>query len=258
MALIRNSAVRSLLWSFVMRVFMFALAVLGLTLPVRAQDVKEIDLFGRGMEAFKGPKHSEWFATDEVVLDPHNPRRLFAKEAKGNIWVNGLKGRTNDLYTSRKFGDVDVHLEFVMAKGSNSGIKLHGHYEIQICDSYGKADDKMEGEDCGGVYPRAELRPSYHHIDKGIAPKLNACKAPGEWQTLDLSFVAPRFDKDGKKVANARLTKVTLNGKTIHEDVELKTPTGDRWQNAEMAEGPIMLQGDHGPVAFRRAIVRAK
>ena len=226
--------------------------------PARSQDAQTIDLFANGLEAFRGPKFGDWFTTTEVNLDPTNPRKLVAKEAKGNIWINGPKGRTNDLYTKQKFGDVDVHLEFMMSKGSNSGIKFHGHYEVQICDSFGKADAKMEGSDCGGVYPRAVLKPAYTHIDKGIAPKVNACKAPGEWQTLDISFLAPRFDKDGKKIANARLPKVVLNGKTIHEDVELQTPTGDRWKNNEMAEGPIMLQGDHGPVALRNVTVRTK
>lgn len=236
------------------------LALVGICIPfasVSAQDAQEINLFADGLSAFRGPKFGEWFTTDAVTLDPANPRKLTAKETKGPIWVNGLKGRTNDLFTKQKFGDIDVHLEFVMAKGSNSGIKFHGHYEVQICDSFGKADDKIDGSDCGGVYPRAESKMGYRHIDKGIAPAVNACKAPGEWQTLDISFVAPRFDKDGKKTANARL-KATLNGKLIHDNVELKTPTGDRWPNPEMAEGPIMLQGDHGPVAFRNVIVRTK
>jgi hypothetical protein len=242
-----------------MRFVIFVFSALALSLlPARGQDVKEIDLFANGLEAFKGPKFGDWFATDSVGLDPQNPRRLFAKEAKGPIWVNGVKGRANDLYTKQKFGDVTVRLDFVMSKGSNSGIKFHGHYEIQICDSFGKADDKMEGDDCGGVYPRANNKNGYKHIDTGIGPKTNACKAPGEWQTLEASFLAPRFDKDGKKIANARLPRVTLNGKVIHDNVELKTPTGDRWPNPETAEGPIMLQGDHGPVAFRNVVVRSK
>src|SRR5262245_22878175 len=133
---------------FTLPAFVLVLSIL----PAGAQDAKEIDLFANAPAGFKGAKFGEWFATDVVGLDPQNPRRLFAKEAKGNVWVNGAKGRTIDLYTTQKFGDVDVHLEFVMSKGSNSGIKLHGHYEIQICDSFGKADDKLEGEDCGGVY----------------------------------------------------------------------------------------------------------
>ena len=222
-----------------------------------AQDSAWTDLFANGLEAFKGPKLGDWHITTEVGLDPANPKKLVAKQGKGegDIWINGAKGRTNDLYTKGKFGDVEVTLEFMMSKNSNSGIKFHGHYEIQICDSFGK--QKIDGSDCGGVYPRAESKGGYRHIDHGIAPLVNACKAPGEWQKLDIVFLAPRFDKDGKKTASARLPKVHLNGKLIHDDVEVKTPTGDRWQNKEMAEGPIMLQGDHGPVAFRNVKVRA-
>lgn len=216
-----------------------------------------IDLFARPLEkTFRGPKYGEWHRAAEVTLDPANPKRLLAKGDQGDVWVNGPKGRTNDLYTRELFGDVEVHLEFVMAKSSNSGIKFHGHYEVQITDSYGKPADKIDGSDCGGVYPRSETKGGYHHIDHGIAPRTNACKPPGEWQTLDIVFLAPRFDQAKKKIENARLPRVLLNGTLIHDNVELKTPTGDRWKNPEMAEGPIMLQGDHGPVAFRHVKVR--
>jgi hypothetical protein len=206
-----------------------------------------IDLFAEGLTIFKTPT-GDWQEVGGVALDPKNPRKLIAQPGKG-VWYNGPKGRTNDLFTKQKFGDVQVHLEFNVPKGSNSGIKFHGHYEIQIDDSYGRKE--VSGENCGGIYPRAELKPRYHHIDKGIAPRVNACKAPGEWQTLDITFVAPRFDAAGKKVQNARIARALLNGQVIHEDQELLTPTGDRYKNAEMAEGLLMLQGDHGPVAFR-------
>ena len=215
-----------------------------------------VDLFADSLTAFRGPKFGDWYQATEVGLDPKNPRLLVGKEGTGGIWVNGAKGRAPDLFTKAKYGDIDVHLEFLVGKGSNSGIKFHGHYEIQIFDSFGKAADKLDGSDCGGVYPRAENKNGYRHIDHGVPPKVNACKAPGEWQTLDMTFVAPRFDKDGKKTTNARLPKAVLNGQVVQDDTELKTPTGDRWKNPEMAEGPLMLQGDHGPVAFRNVRVR--
>ena len=103
---------------------------------------------------------------------------------------------------------------------------------------------------------RATLTPVYKHLDKGIAPKKNACKAPGEWQKLTAIFLSPRFDNEGKKTANAKLVKVTLNGEVIHENVELKTPTGHNHTKPEVAKGPLLLQGDHGPVAFRNVRVR--
>jgi hypothetical protein len=69
-------------------------------------------------------------------------------------------------------------------------------------------------------------------------------------------FLAPRFNAQGKKTANARFVKVILNGQVIHENVDLKTPTGHAWRNKEVAQGPLLLQADHGPVAFRNVRVR--
>jgi len=84
------------------------------------------------------------------------------------ILVNGRKGRTVDLITKQKFRDVEVHLEFLIPKSSNSGVKFEGLYEIQILDSFGVK--KPKGSDCGGIYPRAEEEPQYHHIEEGVRP----------------------------------------------------------------------------------------
>jgi hypothetical protein len=194
-----------------------------------------------------------WRLAESAGVDADKPKLLTFKDGKG-ILVNGKKGRANDLLSKRAFGDVEVHVEFLIPKGSNSGVKMQGLYEIQICDSWGIKEPK--GSDCGGIYPRAELRPKYHYLDKGVPPRVNACKKPGEWQTLDIVFQAPRFDADGKKTANARFVKVVLNDKVIHDNVEAATPTGHAWHDKESATGPLLLQGDHGPVAFRN--VRAR
>src|SRR5690606_10606209 len=107
-----------------------------------------------------------------------------------------------------------------------------------------------------GIYPRSELFPRYHHIDEGFAPLVNACNPPGTWQTLEIHFQAPRFDEDGTKVANARIVKAVLNGQVVQDDVEMAAPTGSNWTRPERAEGQILLQADHGPVAFRNVRVR--
>jgi hypothetical protein len=218
-----------------------------------AEEKPWIELFkGDKLELFTG-KQDDWTFAKSVALDEKNPKKLTFEPGSG-VLVNSPKGRAADLYTKDKFGDVEVHLEFCIPKGSNAGIKFHGHYEIQILDSFGKKE--LTGDDCGGIYPRAELKPKYHHIDKGIAPKVNASLAPGEWQTFDLVFRAPRFDKDGKKTMNAKIVKALLNGKVIHENQEMETPTGNNYTRKEMEKGPLMLQGDHGPVAFRHFKVR--
>ena len=203
------------------------------------------------LESWRKPV-GDWLPAEGVGVDPQNPRRLSATPGKG-ILVNGRKGREPDLLSKQTFGDVEVHVEFLVPKGSNSGVKLQGLYEIQICDSWGVKEPKAA--DCGGIYPRAELKPVYHYLDKGFPPRTNACKRPGEWQTLDIRFQAPRFDADGKKTANAHFVRVVLNGTVIHENVETPTPTGHAWHNKETAAGPLLLQGDHGPVAFRNVRV---
>jgi hypothetical protein len=147
-----------------------------------------------------------------------------------------------------------VSLEFMIPRGSNSGVKLHGVYEIQILDSWKAAHPT--GGDCGGIYPRAELKPQFHHIDDGTPPLVNAAKQPGQWQMLEIRFRAPRFDQKGNKVANAQFERVVLNGKLIHDHADAAHPTGAIWRDKEHATGPLLLQADHGPVAFRNVRVR--
>jgi len=195
----------------------------------------------------------QWIIAGDAKLDEKNPKRLVAVPGKG-VLVNG-PGRVRDLVTKETFTDVEVHVEFMVPKGSNSGVKLNGLYEIQILDSYGKK--KLTGDDCGGIYPRAEEKPRYRIIDEGVPPRVNACKKPGEWQALDIVFRSPRFDKDGKKTEHARFVKVVLNGQVIHENVEVKYPTGAAWVKKEVERGPLLLQSDHGPVAFRNVRVRS-
>ena len=82
-------------------------------------------------------------------------------------------------------------------------------------------------------------------------PSKNAAKAPGEWQTFDIVFQAPRFDAGGKKTQNAKFVSVKLNGQEIQKDVEVPKPTGSELSREEKPTGPLMLQGDHGIVAYR-------
>jgi hypothetical protein len=227
-----------------------ALLLLALAAPAPAAEAEWTHL--TNLDVWEG-KSDGWVLAGGAKTDPKNESRLVPEAGKG-VLVNDLKKRPRDLVTKQSFGDAEVRLEFMIPKRSNSGVKLEGLYEIQIYDSYGKKE--LTGDDCGGVYPRAAMKPLYHHIDKGVAPKTNAARRPGEWQSLDLIFLAPRFDKEGKKTANARFVKVVLNGTVIHEDVELKWPTGHAWTKKEVATGPLLLQGDHGPVAFRNVRVR--
>jgi Domain of Unknown Function (DUF1080) len=195
----------------------------------------------------------DWIAGGDAHPDSGKPNRLVAEPGHGAL-VNGTAGKTRNLLTKEDFKDLEAHFEFTIPKGANSGVKFEGLYEIQIYDSFRVA--KPTASHCGGIYPRAEMLPKYHYLDQGTPPRVNAARPPGEWQTLDVIFRAPRFDATGKKVKNARFDKVVLNGQVIHENVELETPTGHAWRQKERPSGPILLQGDHGPVAFRKIRVR--
>jgi len=142
--------------------------------------------------------------------------------------------------TRQEFGDALWHVDFRLpyqpfdrgqARG-NSGIYLHGCYEVQVLDSFGAAT----GIDrCGAIYGVA-------------APKMNMCRAPLTWQSYEIDFTAPRFEA-GKKVKNARVT-VRHAGRVIHEDVEIPSPTRASPRKEEAPTGPLHLQ-DHGnPVRY--------
>jgi hypothetical protein len=237
------------------RCLSLALACLLSAAVARAAERDWIDLSSgpKALDAWQSPEKG-WQLAGTVEMDPHKQRYLRFQRGEG-ILVNGTKGRAPDLLSKEKFTDVEVHVEFLIPKHSNSGVKLMGLYEIQIEDSHDVK--KPRGSDCGGIYPRAEEEPVYHHIDGGVPPRVNACRRAGEWQTLDIIFRAPRFDQRGKKTAHARFVKVVLNGELIHEDVEVRTPTGSAWRlKKEVPRGPLLLQGDHGPVAFRHVRVR--
>ncbi len=155
-----------------------------------------------------------------------------------------------DLFTNAEYGDIDLELAYMMAKGSNSGIYLQGRYEVQLLDSWGTKNPTAG--DNGAIYHRwDESRPAGQFGYEGYAPRQNVSKAPGLWQQLRISFQAPRFDAAGKKIENAKFLRVELNGVTVHEDVELSGPTRGAMSNDERATGPLRFQGDHGPVAFK-------
>jgi hypothetical protein len=157
------------------------------------------------------------------------------------------KVASHHLLTNWEHGDIALELEVMLPKGSNSGIYLQGRYEVQLFDSWGVKNPAFS--DMGGIYRNWENTPG--KIYMGKAPLSNAAKAPGLWQQLKINFQAPRFDESGKKIANARFISVELNGIKIHDNVEVPLLTGGPIEDNEKAMGPLMIQGDHGAVAFR-------
>ena len=187
---------------------------------------------------------NQWYIAGDAALALDNQKMLMAKRGKG-VMINGPTGRTSNILTKAEFGDVKIHIEFMVPKGSNSGVYLQGRYEIQVFDSW--QVEKPQHSDCGGIYQRWKNNRGY----EGRPPKVNASKAPGQWQSFDAIFLAPRFGIKGNKISNARFVNVKHNNVLVHEGVEVTGPTRAPTYNDEKPVGPIMLQGDHGPVAYR-------
>jgi len=209
-------------------------------------------LTGSDLSAWRSST-GQWQVVGEVFTDPANEKMLSGKPGTGAI-LNGTKGRTSNLLSKAEFGDIKAHIEFMVSKDSNSGVYFMGRYEIQVFDSWQKQSE-YAGIECGGIYQRWDESRNPKGFE-GHSPRVNASKQPGQWQTFDVIFRAPRFDKAGRKVSNARFEKVVHNGIIVHEDVELTGPTRAGTYNDEKPAGPLMLQGDHGPVAYRNIRIR--
>ena len=222
--------------------------------PYLLEDGWEPLLNGRdlgGWKACDAAAKNEWFTTRFVRFEPFlSPTQLNGRSAPSGVILNGA-GRTANICTERTFGDVELYLEFMLAKGSNSGIYLQALYEIQIFDSWGSLDAPTTS-DGGAIY--------HQWIDErgvgGSAPLVLASRRPGEWQSYQAWFRAPRFDPSGKKGAPARFHRVLFNGQLVQKEVDVAGPTRAHLAIPEAAQNPLMIQGDHGPVAFRNIYVR--
>lgn len=184
------------------------------------------------------------------MADPASLGRLNTAPGFGVI-VNVAPAGTGQHLVSRwEHGDLELELDFMMLKGSNSGVYLQGRYEVQLLDSWGVKTPSFA--DAGGIYQRWDPRRGRGREGyEGVPPRINASRAPGLWQHLRILFQAPRFDARGNKITNARFVRVEYNGVVIHENVEVTGPTRGAVLENERPTGPLLIQGDHGPVALR-------
>jgi len=222
-------------------------AIFLLLLLVLYSSVEGVTLTGADFSMWRSDT-GQWQIVGDVFTTPDNDKALSSRPGAGVI-LNGPTGRTSHLFSKDQFGDVKAHIEFMVPKGSNSGVYFMGRYEIQVYDSW-ETESEYPGIECGGIYQRWDENRQPKGYE-GHSPRTNASKPPGQWQTFDIVFRAPRFDDGGRKLSNARFEKVVHNGVVIHSDVELTGPTRAGAYNDEKPKGPLMLQGDHGPVAYR-------
>ncbi|MBN1360149.1 MAG: DUF1080 domain-containing protein [Sedimentisphaerales bacterium] len=167
--------------------------------------------------------------------------------------------KAGDIRTREVFGSCQLHVEWRTPEGvparvtnqdrSNSGVFLMGRYEVQVLDSY--TDDNYQ---TNRTYADGQAASIYGQFP----PTVNACRAPGQWQTYDIAFMRPLFDEQGNCVRKARIT-LFHNGVCVHNNLDIEGATAHKVKAKYSAhsEGPIVLQ-DHGnPVAYRNIWIRA-
>ncbi len=189
---------------------------------------------GSAVVLFDGASWDGWIGRDGSPI-------AWTVEEDGSVTAVG-----GDAYTRRQFGDFQLHLEFLCpvmaAKGqgrANSGVYLHGRYEVQVLDSYG---DKPAPNGCGAIYSL-------------VAPLASASKPPGQWQSYDIVFRAPRYGPADQLVERPRVT-ILHNGIVIHNNLEIPGVTPGGLDRGNGASGPLMLQYHGDPVRYRNIWIR--
>jgi hypothetical protein len=198
---------------------------------------------GRNLDGwkFQGDAQKSKWVVGKAKVSPDNPKQLVAEEGRGEmINLPAAHGDSVDIYSDAKFGDCRIEVQLMVPQESNSGVYVMGEYEVQVLDSWGH--ETMGPGDMGAIYGASP-------------PAVNACLRPGQWQKYIIEWQAPRFDASGRKTANAEFLKVELNGKVLHKDLEMPKQTPGGVAGREAPTGPLMFQGNHGPVAYRNIIV---
>jgi hypothetical protein len=175
--------------------------------------------------------------------------------AKWTVADNALtvKPGTGDIVTKQKFGDCQLHIEWRIDKDvkgenqdrGNSGVFLMGRYEVQVLDNFNNQNKTYVNGQAGSLY-------------KQTPPLVNVCKAPGEWQTYDIIFTAPRFNDNGSVVIPARIT-VMQNGVLVQNNTTLWGTTfyiGSPFYEKHAAKEPITLQDHSHVTSFRNIWIR--
>ncbi|MBC7926221.1 MAG: DUF1080 domain-containing protein [Bryobacteraceae bacterium] len=171
---------------------------------------------GKPIDLFNGRDLFGWHA-----LRMNTP---FLWKVEGSVMKNGPG--TTDIVTDAKFMDFSLHVEYKVGARSNSGVGLRGRYEVQILEDYGQPPNTHGN---GALYSR-------------ILPTSNASKQVNEWQTFDITLVS-------------NIVTVVLNGVKVIDNREVDGLTAMAMDPNEGEPGPIVLQGDHGPVEFRKIVL---
>jgi hypothetical protein len=193
---------------------------------------------------FREPGKDKFRVAGNVFMDRNVDRHSAAQDGKGALIVPDLKGQEAQLSTALEHDDLDLKVDFMLAKGSTVRLLFQGRYGIVLTDSW--RGEEGSAKVCG-VVERSSAEGGNN------LPLLNTCKAPGLWQHLYVRFKAAQYNASGEKISSARFEEVRLNGKIIQKDVEVDEPA----EEAAKGAGALVIAGGDGPAAFRNIQYKA-
>lgn len=180
----------------------------------------------------------------DVYMDREVEGHIRISEGKGILYNQPGSDTNTYARTKNEHGDLNMHMEFMVSKGSSAALYLQGRYGIQLSDSRNKGSLLLQ---CGAIFQHSRVKAG----PVVTMPVSDAAKVPGLWQRLDVNFTAPRFDSSGNKLSDAVFKEVVLNGQLIHTNISVTNTALDTAFRLEKSLGPLIFRSHYGAVAFR-------
>lgn len=192
------------------------------------------------------PDHSgDWRIVKKAYFDYQKAAHPKVEEGKGALLYSGTHGSDGELFTNMQHGDIDIDMDIMLSKGSGMEVYFQGRYGIRIPDHWGT--DRSSTELPGSII---QSNGDPNTITRITPPRSNAGRAPGLWQNLKISFIAPRYNDKGEKISNAIFKEVIFNGSIIHQNIEVANELRSKVPDPDKDKGPLVLLA-HSPVAVR-------
>ncbi len=216
--------------------------------PIASNELPPQSLALTDLSAFSAPG-SNWRVAGAATTDRVSATTLSTSSGAG-VLVNLPSANAHAAArTAWEHGDIDVSFDVMLPKGSTPTVLLMGRYGLRLSESWAAGAPTLST--IGAIAPRWDAaRGRGLEAFEGTPPRLNAGRAPGLWQHVDIVFRAPKFAA-GQKVANARFAKVSVNGVVVHENVQVTGLTTGSAFRDERTTGPLEFEGDHGEIALR-------
>ncbi|WP_366183837.1 family 16 glycoside hydrolase [Flavobacterium ovatum] len=198
-------------------------------------ELNDLSLFEKGSK--------DWGLAENISIDRKTNKIVLSKKGKGILIHTNDSKKHENLVTKLQHGNIAVEFDVMLSKGTESSIYLQGKYKVLLTDSWTKNSSPITNI--------GSIDSGNNAADKKYLATENVAKAPGLWQHVKIVFQAPVINASGEKIKNARFEEITINNRTVIQNVEVLEPSAGAISKKETALGPIVLQGTEKAIAFK-------